>query len=131
MGTTDDALFANTLGRFYQGLAQQVGDFLHTNIASLSDSEIDVISDDQTRLTTYANTFFSLSDNIAFENSAVYFKGVSDATGTIDTALKKISDTNKVINIAAGCITLAASIASKNGSGITSSLQSVLSALRS
>jgi hypothetical protein len=131
MGTTDNATFANALGHFYQNLAQQVGDYLHTNIQTLSNSDMDLISQDQIRLTSYATTFFSLSDSIAFEGSDAIFAGVSNATGTINAALKKINDTNKVINIAAGCITLAASIASKNGDAVKTSLQSILSAIKS
>ena len=131
MGNAEDAVSANTLGHFYQALAEQIGDFLHTNISRLSGHEIDLLSGDQDRLISYANTFFSLSDKIAFENSATYFKGVSNATDAVNAALKKIDDINKVINIAAGSITLAASILSKNGKGILSSCDSILTALKS
>jgi hypothetical protein len=131
MGNTEDAIFANTLGHFYQDLAQQIGDFLHTHISSLSGHEIDLLSGDQDRLISYANTFFSLSDKIAFENSAVYFEGISNATDAVNKALKKIDDINKVINIAAGTITLAASILSMNGKGILSSCDSILAAVKS
>ncbi|HMH21313.1 MAG TPA: hypothetical protein VK563_06040 [Puia sp.] len=130
MGTTDDAKFANTMGHFYQALAGQIGEFLHTHIKSLSDGQIGILSGDEERLISYANTFFSLSDNIAFENSASYFKGVGDATDAIGAAMKKIDDINKVIGIAAGCITLAAAIVSANGQGIVSSCQSILAAAK-
>jgi hypothetical protein len=125
----DDAIFANKLGHFYQGLAQQLGDFVHKNIGSLSDTQIDALSNDQTTLIAYANTFFALSDKIAFEQSETYFKGVSDSIDTINAAMKKMNDINKVTGIIAGVITLAAAIVTQNGSGIVSSLQTIAGAV--
>lgn len=125
----DDAAFANKLGHFYQALAQQLGDSIHTNIGSLSDDKIDALSNDQTTLIAYANTFFSLSDKIAFERSATYFKGVSDTIDSINEAIKKMNDIDKVVSITAGVITLAAAIVTENGSGIVSSLQTIAGAV--
>jgi|SRR5882757_2570897 len=130
MSTPDDAIFANKLGHFYQAIAQQLGDFVHTHIGSLSNEKIDALSNDQTTLITYANTFFSLSDKIAFEQSEIYFKGVSDSIDTINEAIKKMDDINKVIKITAGVITLAAAIVTQNGGGIVSSLQTVAGAIK-
>lgn len=129
MGTTDDAIFANKLGHFYQALAQQLGDFVHKNIGSLSDEKIDALSNDETTLIAYGNTFFSLSDKIAFEQSETYFKGVSDSIDTITVAMKKMNNINKVVGITAGVITLAAAIVTQNGSGIVSSLQAIAGAV--
>jgi len=103
---------------------------VHTHIGSLSNEKIDALSNDQTTLITYANTFFSLSDKIAFEQSEIYFKGVSDSIDTINEAIKKMDDINKVIKITAGVITLAAAIVTQNGGGIVSSLQTVAGAIK-
>jgi hypothetical protein len=128
MDTIDNAEFANNLGHFFQTVAQQTGDFLHSNIDTLSRDRIDLLSDEQTRLITYANTFFSLSDAVAFDGSDQYFKAVSAATDQINQNLKTMKDVDKVINITAGIISMASAIVSRNGGGILSSLQSVLKA---
>jgi hypothetical protein len=128
MDTIDNAEFANDLGHFFQTVAQETGDYLHSNIDTLSRDRIDLLSDEQTRLITYANTFFSLSDAIAFDGSDPYFKAVSAATDQINQNLKTMKDVDKVINITAGIISMASAIVSRNGGGILSSLQGVLNA---
>lgn len=130
MGTANDAVFANKLGHFYLTFAQGLGDYLHTHIGSLPQDRVRVLSDEQTRVITYANTFFSLSDKIAFEQSDIYFKGVSDSIDTINAAIKKMDDINKVIIISSGVITLAAAIVTQNGGGIVSSLQTIIGAAK-
>ena len=130
MGTANDAIFANKLGHFYLTIAQGLGDFLHTHIGTLPQDKVRILSDEQTRVISYANTFFSLSDKIAFEQSDIYFKGVSDAIGTVNDAIRKMEDINKVIIISSGVITLAAAIVTQNGSGIVSSLQTIGAAVK-
>jgi hypothetical protein len=126
MGTIEDAQFANQLGQLYQSAAQQIADFLTNNIDQLEKNDIDIITDDQSRLVSYANTFYTLSDNIAFSGSDPYFAQIKAATGQISDALKTINSVNKIINIAAGIITLAAAIVSGNGKGIVSALASII-----
>ncbi|HEX9512563.1 MAG TPA: hypothetical protein VF939_18855 [Puia sp.] len=130
MGTLNDAIFANRLGHFYQDIAQDLGEFVHTHIGTLSEEDITTLSDGQTQVINYANQFFSLSDKIAFEQSETYFKGVSDAIGTLDNAVKEIHDINRVIAVSAGLITLALAIVSQNGGGILSSVQSIAGAVK-
>ncbi len=130
MGTVNDAIFANKLGHFYLAFAQGLGDYLHTHIGHLPQDRIRVLSDEQTRIITYANTFFSLSDKIAFEQSDTYFKKVSDSIDAINAAIKKMDDINKVIIISSGVITLAAAIVTQNGGGIVSSLQTIIGAAK-
>jgi hypothetical protein len=130
MGTVNDAIFANRIGHFYQAIAQRLGDFVHTHIGILPKESIDALSADQTQIITYANTFFSLSDEIAFDQSDIYFKGVSDSIDTINEAIKKMDNINRTITISAGVITLAAAIVSQNGGGIVSSLQTIVTAAK-
>ena len=131
MGTVNDAIFANKLGHFYQDIAQDLGEFVHTHIGALSKEDAATLSDGQTQIINYANQFFSLSDKIAFEQSDIYFEGVSDAIDSLDKAVKEIKDINKVITISAGVISLALAILSENGGGIVSSLQSIVGAVKS
>ena len=131
MDKVQAAQFANSTGRFFQILAGQVGDFLHQNIDTLSDQQISILSDDQTKLITYSNTFFSLSDGIAFAGADDYVQKVKDATGQITDSLNKIKTVDKIINISAGVISLAAGIVSANGGAILGSLQSITQAIKS
>ena len=108
------AQFANFMGRSYQNMAVQLGDYLHQSIGNIPNEQVSILSDDQTRLISYSNTFFALSDTIAFEGADVYFKNVQDATGAINDALKHIEKVDKVIRISAQVITLAGGIVSKN-----------------
>ena len=130
MGTVNDAIFANKLGHFYQDIAQDLGEFVHTHIGQLSNDQIDTLSDDQTTLISYANTFFTLSDNIAFQQSDVYFRGVSDTIDTINADVKKITELNKIITLSAAAISLALAIVSQNGGGILSSLRTIAGAVK-
>lgn len=126
MGTPDDAVFANQLGHFYQTVATRIGDYIHQHIDTLADGEAIILADDQSRITSYANTFYSLSDKIAFENSGPSFQQISDATGKITDALISIAKTNKLIGIAGGVITLAASVLTGNIGGIAGSLAALI-----
>ena len=131
MGTPADAQFASQLGNFYQGLDELLDEFLDDNETNISpDQQKDLLAQ-QSKMIDLSNTFIALSDNIAFQNSATYYKGITDATTAVNTALKKISDTDKVVSIVAGCITLAEAIVSKNGGGVQTSVQSILSAVKS
>jgi hypothetical protein len=130
MDTVQAAQFANDIGRFYQTLAGQVGDYLHQNIGTISTSQQSILSDDQTRLITYSNTFFSLSDTIAFAGADDYFQKVTNSTAQITDALNHMQTVDKIITISAGVITLAAGIVSQNGSTIIGSLQSIAQCIK-
>jgi hypothetical protein len=131
MGTKDDAAFANSMGHFYERVALQLDDFMHNNIKSLRQEQRDFLETYLEQAIDYANAFYTLSDKIAFENSAVCFKAVSNATGDINHALEKIKNIDRIIAISAGVITLAGAIAAHDGGGITKSLQSVMDAIKS
>src|SRR5258707_7991765 len=119
------AQFANLIGRFYQTLAMQIGDYLHENIGIITTDQVSILSDDQTRLISYSNTFFALSDAIAFEGADVYFRGVQDATGQITDSLKHIGKVDKAIAISANVLSLAGGIVSKNTAMILAALSSL------
>lgn len=125
MGTVADAMFANALGHSYQQIAQQLGDYLHQNIGKLPKDRADVLMSEQSRVISYANTFYSLSDNIAFADSGKYFDAITRAMSDIDVAIRKIDDVNRVLTITGGVISLAAAVVSQNGSGIVTALQSI------
>jgi len=124
------AQFANFIARFYQNLATQVGDYLHENIGKIPDDSFTILSNDQTRLISYSNTFFALSDTIAFEGADLYFKKVQNATDDINDALKTIQKVDTVITIAANVIALAGGIVSKNTGMITTALTALKGAVK-
>lgn len=124
------AQFANFIARFYQNLATRVGDYLHENIGDIPGDQFTILSNDQTRLISYSNTFFALSDAIAFQGADVYFKKVQDATDDINQALQHIEKADTVITIAANVITLAGGIVSKNTSMITTALTGLKGAVK-
>lgn len=123
------AEFANIIGRFYQTLATRVGDTLHQQIGTISKDQASVLMGDQSRLISYSNTFFSLSDKIAFEGADVYFKKVQDATDEITEAVKHIEKVDKIITISANTIMLAGGIVSANPSMIMGALTQLKSAI--
>jgi hypothetical protein len=131
MGTLEDAQFANQLGHLYQLVAQQIGDYLANNIDELTKEEIDTINNYQTEIISYANTFYSLSDNIAFTGSDQYFNQINDASGQINDALNHLDNINKIINISAGIITLAAAVMTGNGPVIVTSIATIVSFTKS
>jgi hypothetical protein len=119
------AQFANDIGRFYQVSGQRIGDYLHQNIGNITTRQLSILSDDQTRLISYSNTFFSLSDQIAFDSADDYFTKVTAATLQINDALKKIKKVDDIITLSAAVISLAGGIISRSGGMITSSLGSI------
>ncbi|HLZ16327.1 MAG TPA: hypothetical protein VKQ08_04780 [Cyclobacteriaceae bacterium] len=130
MTPLENAQFANQLGHFYQSVAAQIGNYIHENIGTpgLSRPDLDILSDDQTRIISYANTFFSLSDKIAFADSDVSFGKITAAQEEIKNAVTHIDNSNKAIGIAGGVISLAAAVVTCNASGIATSLGSILAA---
>jgi len=129
MTALDQAQFAYDTGRFYQTVARQIGDFLHDNIKELSDRQLSILSDDQTRLISYSNTFFSLTEDITFDGAAPYFRSVTNATKQITDAIDHIQKVSDIISISAGVIGVAAGILSQNGPLIASSLAAVLTTI--
>jgi len=127
MSSLDDAQFANSIGSFYQQIGQQMGNYLQSNIGTLSKTpgQLTIFCDDQSRIISYANTFYSLSDQIAFDNSDVYFAAVTAATAGMNANIKTIDKIDKWINFSAAIITLATAIVSKNGSNILSSIETI------
>ncbi|HEY2580325.1 MAG TPA: hypothetical protein VGI43_00875 [Mucilaginibacter sp.] len=130
MGTAADATFANQLGHFYESVGDQIANYINQHVDTLSQSDLGSLSDSQTAISNYANQFFTLSDNIAFADSDGYFTQITAATGEITQALNTIAETNKIINIVAGVITLAEAVVTANGGGIVSSLSGLIGAIR-
>ena len=131
MTTQENAQFANSLGALYQGIAQQMGTFLHANIDTMTQAQINILGDDQGRVLSFSNTFLTLSDKIAFANSDACFAAITQATAGINTDIKKIDNINKWITVAAGVITMGAAIVSGNLGGVGTGLESVVTALKS
>lgn len=124
----DYAQEAIDLGNLFQQIAHQMGDYLQANINDMKNNPaaLSKFTDDQTRILSYANTFYSLGDKIAFANDEQYFNQVDAATKAINANLQTIKDVDKWIGFAGAVISMAASIASGNGSGILSSAETIL-----
>jgi hypothetical protein len=131
MTPLEQTQFAYDTGRFYQTLAQQIGNYLHQNITTISPRELSILSDDQTRLITYSNTFLSLATTLSFDGSDVYFNSVSNATAQITEAINHIQSVNDIITITGSVIGLAGGIVSQNGGLISGSLVSILKTIQS
>lgn len=131
MDTFDYAGFANAMGGFYQQIAHAMGDYLQNNITTLAASpgQFRVFCDEQARIISYANTFYSLSDQIAFAGADALYKSVTTATAGMNTDIRKIESADKWINFSAGIISLGTAIVSRNGGGILSSIQVIKDAL--
>lgn len=127
MDTFDYARFANTIGGLYQQIAHQMGDYLQENITSIAadPGRLTVFCDEQSRIISYANTFYTLSDRIAFEGADVYYKSVIAATASLNQDIRKIEEVDKWIKFSAAVITLGTAIISANGSGIVSSILAI------
>ena len=133
MDTFDYAQFANQIGGFYQQVAHAMGDYLQNNITTLAadPGQLRTFCDEQSRIISYANTFYALSDKIAFAEASELYRSVLSATAALNTDIRHIEQVDKWINFSAGVINLASAIVSKNGGGITSSVQSIRDALGS
>src|SRR5689334_4139687 len=94
------AAFANSMGNFYQLIYQEMSDFLQDNITTLAANEVQLndFTDKQSAIKAYANSFFQLSDKIAFDGAADSFKKVTDATADLNTGIRKIEKVDKWIN---------------------------------
>ncbi len=127
MSEFDYAQFAHSMGDFYQQVGRRMGDYLQNNITAMAadPGRLRVFYDEQSRINSYANTFYALSDQIAFAGADIYFKSVTDATASLNAAIQKIDGIDKWINFSAAVITLGTSIVSKNGTGILSSVQTI------
>jgi hypothetical protein len=124
----DYAQKAIDIGNLYQGIAQEMGNYLQANIATLVRDPVNlkIFTDDQTRILSYANTFYSLGDRIAFANDEQYFQRLDAATNAINANIRTIKALDKWIGFAGSVISLGASIATGNGAGILSSVEGIL-----
>ena len=131
MDTFDYAQFANQIGGFYQQVAQAMGDYLQNNITTLAADagQLRIFCDEQSRIISYANTFYALSDKIAFVGAGELYRSVVSATASLNTDIRHIEQVDKWINFSAGVINLGSAIVSRNGGGIVSSVQAIRDAL--
>jgi hypothetical protein len=126
----DYAQKAIDTGNLYQAIATAMGSYLQANIAEMAKDPVGLrtYTDDQNRILSYANTFYSLGDRIAFANDDIYFQRVDAATKAINANVQTIKTMDKWIGFAGSVISLAASIVTGNGSGILSSVEGILGA---
>jgi hypothetical protein len=119
---------AISIGNLYQQIAQQMGTYLQANIVEMSKNPVFLsqFTDDQTRIISYSNTFYSLGNKIAFNNDQVYFQQVDLATKAINANIQTIQKTDKWINFCGAVISLGASIVTANGGGILTSVETIL-----
>jgi hypothetical protein len=124
----DYAAEALNIGDLYQQIARQMSSFLQWYIRQPNPDKVFVghFVDDQSRILSYSNTFYSLADKIAFADDEVYFAKVDLATAVINDNIKTIHTTDKWINFAGAVISLGASIATGSGSGILASVETIL-----
>jgi hypothetical protein len=125
MATPDYEQFANQLGEFYMDTADELGAYLDTIAGDPNDPRILRLGDRIDEITIYANRFFELAENIAFNALAADLQGVRDATAKIRQALKTISDIDKAIAIASAVIGLATAIVTQNGASLGASLETI------
>lgn len=124
----DFAALAIALGKTYQQIAAQMGNYLQNNITNMVNdpAALTLFTDDQSRVLSYSNTFFLLGAKIAFQDAGPYIAAVQHATSAINENLDSINQTDKWIDLAAGVISLGVSVVSGNGSGMVSAAESIL-----
>ncbi|MDP4149708.1 MAG: hypothetical protein Q8927_07100 [Bacteroidota bacterium] len=131
MGTADDAILANKLGQLYQEIATTLEDYLHAHAGDMEKQDRDLLGERVSGLLDFSDKFFSLSDRIAFAGSDTAFNGVTAAAQSAKEAIRHIAAVNKVINITADVITLAASILTQNGAAVVEAVRSIIGDVKS
>ena len=127
MAINPNTVLALELGRFYKGVAFEISEYIYHNISTIPKDQLTKLFDDETRISTYANTFFSLAENLVFSDDT-QIVSLTNATEEVNIALKKIKKLNKIINISASVITLATAILNGNPQTIAKSVAEVIGA---
>jgi hypothetical protein len=126
--TNGSAALAIELGKTFQLIAQQMGNYLQDNIIEMAKdpASLHTFTDDQSRVLSYSNTFFSLGARLAFQNADASIAAVQEATKAINANLNSIQKTDKWINFAGAVITLGAAIVTGNFGNIVGSAEAIL-----
>src|SRR6185437_2981947 len=110
--TNGSAALAIELGKTFQLIAQQMGNYLQDNIIDMAKdpASLHTFTDDQSRFLSYSNTFLSLDARLAFQNADALIAAVQEATIAINVNLFSVQNAVEWIDFAGAVITLGVAI---------------------
>jgi hypothetical protein len=98
-------------------MAQAVGDY-RMNATGLTSEEKSQFRELHWDLLNYSDSLYVTSANLVMEEVETSLKAIKEVTDDIRTSYKKLRNIQKAIDVAAGAVTLAAAIFSKNPQAI-------------
>ncbi|MBE5318013.1 hypothetical protein IM793_02485 [Pedobacter sp. MR2016-19] len=110
--------------------AAVISNNIHDNFQSLSINEILTLNEQARSLLVQARLLYELESIEISDNVSKSLDALKDATADIEAAIKTIKNVQKIIDISAKVVVLAASILSENYAAIPGNVKDIISAVK-
>jgi len=110
--------------------AAVISNNIHDNFQSLSINEILTLNEQTRSLLVQARLLYELESIEISDNVSKNLDALKDATADIEAAIKTIKNVQKIIDISAKVVVLAASILSENYAAIPGNVKDIISAVK-
>jgi len=110
--------------------AAVISNNIHDNFQSLSINEILTLNEQARSLLVQARLLYELESIEISDNVSKNLDALKDATADIEAAIKTIKNVQKIIDISAKVVVLAASILSENYAAIPGNVKDIISAVK-
>jgi len=110
--------------------AAVISNNIHDNFQSLSINEILTLNEQTRSLLVQARLLYELESIEISDNVSKSLDALKDATADIEAAIKTIKNVQKIIDISAKVVVLAASILSENYAAIPGNVKDIISVVK-
>ena len=119
----------NQIGNEFLSIAQTIGDYRYNNFSTLNDADSKTLSDLHQKILGYADDLAFMSATIAVGDASGALVKINSITAQIKNTVNKLTEVQKVINVAGAVVTLCASIVSLSPGAIVNGLSGAVSAV--
>ena len=121
---------AAELAKNFLGLAQSIGNYRFSNWKKLSREENQELSNKQWSVLNAGEDMLALSTNLEIQEAGKTLKEIKSLTNELDKTILQIKKVQKVIDIGAAAIQLAAVIIGKQPLAIPGAIENLVKAIK-
>ncbi|RYG26107.1 MAG: hypothetical protein EOO01_42245, partial [Chitinophagaceae bacterium] len=121
---------AAELAKNFLGLAQAIGNYRFVNWKKLSKAQNEELADKQWSILNAGEDMLALSTTLVFEKAEVSIKQIRQVTADVDKTILTIKRIQKVIDIGAAVVQLAALIIAKQPLAIPGAIDNLVKTIK-